>query len=147
MPDTLAPGASNVHAVVPFLWVRDLPATLRFYVDGLGFTRTREWVDDGRLRWCLLELGGAAVMLQEFWKDGPHQNQPATPVGVGLSLMFMCRDALALYHEFRARGLTPGRPFVGNGLWVVQLADPDGYQVCFESPTTEPEETVYQGGR
>ncbi len=25
-----------------------------------------QWVDEGRLRWCWLELGAAAVMLEEF---------------------------------------------------------------------------------
>jgi hypothetical protein len=26
---------------------------------------TRHWAPDGRVRWCWLELGGAALMLQE----------------------------------------------------------------------------------
>jgi hypothetical protein len=45
-------------------------ASLRFYLDGLGFTITRQWEPDGRIRWCWLELGQVAVMLQEYWKDG-----------------------------------------------------------------------------
>jgi lactoylglutathione lyase len=32
---------------------------------------------------------------------------------------------------------------VGNNLWVVELSDPDGYKVCFESPTDVPEGTKY----
>jgi hypothetical protein len=32
---------------------------------------------------------------------------------------------------------------VGNNLWVVQLKDPDGYNIFFESPTDVPEETRY----
>lgn len=55
--------APNVEQVVPFLWVRDIQASLRFYVAGLGFVKTKQWVDEGTLRWCWLELGSAAVML------------------------------------------------------------------------------------
>jgi lactoylglutathione lyase len=45
----------------------------------------------------------------------------------------MCEDALALYREFKSRGLqTRKRPFVGNRLWVAPLADPDGYRIEFE---------------
>ncbi len=34
-------------------------------------------------------------------------------------------------------------PFVGNGMWVVVLNDPDGYHLDFESITDIPEETTY----
>jgi hypothetical protein len=55
---------------------------------------------------------------------------------------FQCEDALALYREFKSRGIqTRKRPFVGNNLWVVPLTDPDGYRIEFESPTDAPEES------
>lgn len=38
-------------------------------------------------------------------------------------------------------GQVRGRPCVGNGLWVVPLADPDGYRIEFSSPTDAPEES------
>jgi catechol 2,3-dioxygenase-like lactoylglutathione lyase family enzyme len=133
---------SNVQQVVPFLWVRDLEAATRFYVDGLGFKVTRQWVDEGKLRWCWLELGRAALMLQEFWKEGAHRNVPAGEVGLGVSMNFICQDALAVYRDMTSRGLPAQRPFVGNGMWVTDVTDPDGYHLSFESPTDVPEETV-----
>jgi len=134
---------SNVQQAVPFFMVNDIEASLRFYVDGLGFRKTIEWMPDGKLQWCWLEHGGAAVMLQEFWKSGDHTNVPTDRVGVGVSVCFMCKDALALYREFKSRGLDPKRPFVGNGLWVTDIVDPDGYRLSFESPSDAPEETEY----
>ena len=93
---------------------------------------------DGRIRWCWLELGEAALMLQEFW---PGQT-PKEILGNGINVCFQCEDALALYREFKSRGIqTRRRPFVGNGLWVVPVTDPDGYRMEFESPTDAPEET------
>ena len=136
----------NVKQAVPFFSVHDMARSTRFYVDGLGFAMTKQWIDDGKLRWCWLELGGAALMLQEFWKEGPHRNVPNETPGVGVSINFLCEDALALYREFRSRGLDAQTPFVGNGMWVTQIADPDGYRLFFESPTTEAEESVYETG-
>ena len=135
--------ASNVKQAVPFFNVTDIEAALRFYVDGLGFVVTNKWTPGGRIRWCWLELGNAALMLQEYWRDGRPGGAPEGPLGQGVSICFMCADAIAIYREVSARGVAAERPFVGNGLWVTSVSDPDGYRLYFESPTDVPEETVY----
>jgi len=134
---------ANVQRAVPFFWVHDLEASCRFYVDGLGFKVAKQWIDEGKLRWCWIELGETAIMLQEFWREGHHRNVPETTVGVGVSIAFICEDALALYRDFKARGIEATRPSVGNGMWVTQLVDPDGYNLLIESPTDVPEETLF----
>jgi lactoylglutathione lyase len=80
-------------------------------------------------------------MLQEFVKEGHGGLRPEGVLGQGLNLCFQCEDAVALYHEFRSRGLEPSEPFVGNSMWVTSLRDPDGYRVEFESMTDVPEVT------
>jgi len=135
----------NVKQAVPFFGVTKMETSLRFYVDGLGFTMKHWWIPDrdedkpdGRIRWCWLQLGDAALMLQEFLLD----RRPKETLGTGTSICFMCEDALALYREFKSRGIQIAkRPFVGNHLWVVSLIDPDGYHIDFESPTDAPEES------
>jgi lactoylglutathione lyase len=143
---TIAPITSvNVKQAVPFFNVTDMAASLRFYVDGLGFKMKHSWIpdrtehnSDGKIRWCWLQLGDAAIMLQEFLPD----QRPNQTLGTGTSVCFMCEDALALYREFKSRGIhTQKRPFVGNRLRVVPLTDPDGYRIDFESPADAPEET------
>ena len=37
---------ANVKQVVPFLGVTNMEASLRFYVDGLGFEMKRWWIPD-----------------------------------------------------------------------------------------------------
>jgi lactoylglutathione lyase len=133
---------ANVRQAVPFFWVRDIEASVRFYVESLGFTVTRNWVDDGKLRWCRLELGETAVMLQAFWTEGHHRNLPDTKTGVGVSICFICEDAVAFWRDLTGRGVPAERPFVGNGMWVTQVSDPDGYHLVFESETDAPEESV-----
>jgi hypothetical protein len=82
-------------------------------------------------------------MLQEFRRQGPDSRAPEGRVGAGVTLCFVCEDALELYRGFVARGLPASRPCVGNGMWVTSLADPDGYRLDFESSTDTPEDTVY----
>ena len=82
-------------------------------------------------------------MLQEYWKDGRPDGWPAGVLGQGVCICLVCADAIAVYHNAKARGLQPSKPFVGNGLWVTSLADPHGYRLDFESPTDVPEGTVY----
>jgi lactoylglutathione lyase len=131
--------ASNVQQAVPFFWVSNLEASLRFYVDGLGFKKTKEWIDQGKVRWCWLELGGAAHMLQEYRPN----TIPSSKRGEGVSICFQCRDAIAIYRDALTQGLKPQRPFVGNSMWVTIVTDPDGYILDFESPTDAPEESLY----
>jgi lactoylglutathione lyase len=134
------PTGPNVEQAVPFFRVSDLQASLRYYVEGLGFDIVHRWVKDGKLMWCWLRLGGAALMLQEAHPDG-GDSRP----GAGVTVYFICRDALVIYREVRQRGIQAARPFVGNGMWVTYLSDPDGYRIAFESATDAPEGTAYTG--
>jgi lactoylglutathione lyase len=132
--DTLT--SANVKQAVPFFRVSNMENSIRYYVDGLGFEMTKQWVPRGKIEWCWLQHGGAALMLQEF------RQLPPEKVGVGVSVCFQCQDALQIYREVTSRGIEAKRPFVGNGMWVTLLSDPDGYQIEFESPTDMQEETV-----
>ncbi|MHB8487136.1 MAG: VOC family protein [Candidatus Acidiferrales bacterium] len=136
---------TNVKQAVPLFGVTHMEASLKFYVEGLGFQMKHWWIPDqpednpdGRIHWCWLEHGNAAIMLQEFRLD----RRPTETLGTGVNVCFQCEDALALYREFTSRGIqTLKRPFVGNHLWVVPVTDPDGYHIEFASPTDAPEES------
>jgi len=99
------------------------------------------WVHEGKLRWCWLEVGGAVVMLQEFAREGLDSWQLEGKVGEGVSLVFICVDALVVYRRALARGLEPTEPEVGNSMWVTSVSDPDGYGLEFESVTDVAEDT------
>jgi hypothetical protein len=130
---------SNVKKAVPLFMVVNMTNSLNFYVQGLGFELKNKWEPRGKIEWCWLELGTASIMLQEY-----RNNIPIDKRGEGVSVCFMCEDALTIYKQILLNGLsTSSEPIVGNNLWVVSLNDPDGYKVYFESPTDLPEETTY----
>jgi len=141
MPD-FPVDAVGLRVCAPLLGVRNMAASLAFYTDGLGFTLTEKWDEDGHIRWCWLDQRGVALMLQEYTPE--RRPAPSVQLGQGVSLNFVCDDALAFYRAMRDRGIAVQRPFVGNRMWVASLTDPDGYELHFESPTDAPEESQYQ---
>ena len=129
---------SNVKQSVPFFMVTNMDRSLNFYINGLNFELKIKWEPRGKIEWASLQLDNASLMLQEY-----RDNIPTEKLGVGVSVVFICNDALKIYEEIISHGLSPDEPFVGNNMWVVGLKDPDNYQVFFESPTDVPEETMY----
>ena len=129
-------GAITANKLVPMLSVDDIEKTVNYYVDGLGFRKKSEWIKDGRLRWCMLEYeGGAAIMAQEH----DPESGPEGKRGDGMTMYVMCDDAPSFYKMVIGRGIEANETFIGNGMHVVDLIDPDGYRISFESPTDEPD--------
>jgi lactoylglutathione lyase len=135
----------GVRQLVPLLMVRSMETSLRFYVEGLGFNVKTTWTPDGKIRWCWLEHGTAALMLQEWRSGDPRRAELEGKLGEGVGFYFICEDALAFYHALKDRGTEVHRPFVGNNMWVTSLDDPDGWSLHFESSTDAPEGTEYDG--
>ncbi|MDB5340478.1 MAG: hypothetical protein JWN70_6097, partial [Planctomycetaceae bacterium] len=74
---------------------------------------------------------GAALMLQL----ADAEDEPAENRGHGVYFYFNCGDIDALHAEFAQRGLHLNPPIVAfYGLKQVFLTDPDGYELCFQSP-------------
>ena len=133
----------NITQTVPFFSVYNMETSLKFYVDGLGFKMVNQWIPKDRILWCFLKRGGGELMLQEFHNENGQPKDLEGKRGIGVSICFICEDALELYLEFLSAGLQPYEPFVGNRLWVTGVTDPDGYRIDFESPTDIDEETKY----
>lgn len=131
----------NTSEVVPFFAVKDMQQSLQFYVDGLGFSLENKWEQDGIIRWCRLQMGGAGLMLQQYRTTGHDAQQFGDNKGEGVSLCFFCEDVTAFYRAIKARGIDASEPQVGNGLWTMGMSDPDGYKLSFESPTEVAEGT------
>ena len=132
----------NIKQAVPFFFVMNMEESLKFYLDGLGFELKNKWTPFGKIEWCWIERDNVALMLQEL-RSSSLLKSSSEKKGEGISICFVCEDALALYHEFLEKGIKISEPFVGNNMWDVGLTDPDGYQLHFESATDVPEETKY----
>ncbi len=136
--------STHVKQAVPFLGVTDMEASLRFYVHGLRFTIKRQSIPEGDKHYptdemicgCWLELGDAAIMLQEFMPKA-RPTDLSEQAHLLLSSVRMLSPSIAISNQ---AGLEVSqRPSVGNGFWVVLLTDPDGCRIDVSSPAEAPE--------
>ena len=96
----------NVVQAVPFFAVANIEESVRYYAD-LDFVMTRKWIDQGKLRWCWLQIGSAALMLQQFRREGHDSRVPSGKAGDGT-----CRKLDAMARDLRQ---TPGEVPQGVG--------------------------------
>jgi uncharacterized glyoxalase superfamily protein PhnB len=123
--------SAAVRQLKPLLAVSDIQRSVEFYRDRLGFTLTSEAKNEGKMFWCSMERGGSAIMLQQAEEeDGPSEGR-----GRGISLYFICDDADAIYADLTSRALQRSPPTIAYyGMKQVVVPEPDGYDICFESP-------------
>jgi glyoxylase I family protein len=132
--------AMKVDSVTTLLQVFDMPRSVAFYRDVLGFevVTTSARHSGERFDWGLLRLGGVHLMLNTAYEapDRPPAPDPARVRSHGdTSLFFGCPDLDGAYRHLRAKGLDVSEPVVRNyGMRQLSLKDPDGYDLCFQTP-------------
>lgn len=128
----------EVRGVCTLLSVFDMPKSVRFYRDVLGFevVETSERQGD-QFDWGLLRLGCAEIMLNTAYEQhdrpaGPDINRTAAHADT--ILYFGCRDVDAAYLYLKSLGLDVKSPTVAPyGMKQLYVSDPDGYDLCFQS--------------
>ncbi len=126
--------AIHVDEVITLLEVFDLPTSLKFYCDVLGF----KLVAGDDTWWCMLELGKSTIMLNTAYESHERPPQPdlARAHGHGdTSLYSSCPDPDSVYWHLRAKGWHVGEPNVTSyGMRQVSTKDPDGFGLVFQCP-------------
>ena len=116
------------------LHVTDVEASLRFYVNRLGFTSPWRYDEDGRVHVAQVDRQGCALILADTWPEKIGKGvmfislnvEPATPEAAVAAL-----DALRA--ELEARGVPVKEGSWGYRLLVVD--DLDGNQLLFNYPS------------
>ena len=130
--------AITVQGMAPLLQVFDMPASIRFYRDVLGFEVAQTSQPGGRFDWALLRLGGAELMLNtahEADARPPAPDPARVAAHADTAIYFGCPDVDAAYAHLRAQGVAVEPPEITSyGFRALTLVDPDGYQLCFHWP-------------
>jgi catechol 2,3-dioxygenase-like lactoylglutathione lyase family enzyme len=129
----------EVNGVCTLLQVFDMPASIRFYRDVLGFEVAQASAGEGdRVDWCLLRLGEAELMLNTAYEE---ERRPAAPDPRRIAmhrdtcLYFACPDVDSAWRHLRSHGVDVREPELAPyGMRQLYLRDPDGYQLCFQWP-------------
>ena len=127
----------DIRHMAPLLQVFDMPTSIAFYRDVLGFEIK---LTDGKPvpdnDWVLLELNEVQVMLNTAYE---REHRPAHPDKVRIAahddtcLYFACPDPDAAYEYLRQRGvkLKPATT-APYGMRQLYVHDPDNYNLCFQ---------------
>lgn len=127
------------HGFVPLLQVFDMPASLAFYRDLLGFATVTDVPPDGRCDWVRLRCGDSELMLNTAYEAAarpPVPDPTRMAVHADTILYFNCDDVDGACATLRARGVAAEQPVETHyGMTQVYLTDPDGYEICLQQPT------------
>ena len=117
----------------PVLHVTDVEASLRFYVDRLGFTSPWRYDEGGKASVAQVDRQGCALILADTWPEKIGKGLLFISLNVEPATREAATTALdGLRAELEARGVSVKEGSWGYRLLVVD--DPDGNQLFFNYP-------------
>jgi catechol 2,3-dioxygenase-like lactoylglutathione lyase family enzyme len=123
----------RLHSIA--LTVDDLERSLRFYVDGLGFTVAERWEEEGRLLGVMLVAGSCSLGLsQDDWAKGRDRVK-----GAGIRIWITTdQDLNELAEHAKAAGITlDSEPApLPWGPMAFAVTDPDGFNITIAKSRT-----------
>jgi glyoxylase I family protein len=130
----------EIRGLVPLLQVFDMPISIRFYRDILGFsvTATSPKLSDkpDDVNWAMLERDSTTLMLNTAYEPEFRPLLPDAKRFGGHSdtgLLCECPDVDGAYRHFREKELDINEPKIAPyGMKQLYLLDPDGYSLCFQ---------------
>lgn len=125
------PESLRLRSLSPALTVDDLPRSLRFYVDALGFTIEERWEEDGDLQGVMLVAGSCHLGLsQDDWAKGRDREK-----GTGFRLYAeTAQDLDTLADRLRRNGVEPDGPKQDPwGTRSLTVTDPDGFKLTLSA--------------
>ena len=130
--------AIEVRGLAPMFEVWDMPTSLAFYRDKLGFKVTGDSGQGDESGWVMMQLGNSTLMLNTAYDDGerPEKEDPdRVAIHHDTCVYFACPDVDAAYQHLVANGIECSPPSVAPyGMKQLYVSDPDNYNLCFQWP-------------
>jgi len=127
-----------IEGIAPYIEVFDMPTSLHFYRDLLGFKLMMSSGTGDDVDWVLLEQNDHQFMMNTAYERENRPPQPdasRTKWHKDTAFYFGCSDPDALYRYLISKGITVKEPYItGYGWKAVSLKDPDGYELTFHRP-------------
>ena len=128
---------AEISAISPFFIVRDVPSSLRFYRDRLGFEITFQGPAPEDVFFGIVRRGGAQILLKAVGVPPVPNCTRDIKQGIARWDAFVfVPDPDALAAEFASRGVELSEPLADtdDGLRGFELKDADGYVLFFGRP-------------
>lgn len=127
----------EIKCIAPCLVVRNVPATLAFYRDQLGFDVTFQGPEPNDIFFGIVERGAAMIMFKSVGVEPVPNYTRDVKKGIMRWDAYLCApDPDALAAEFAARNVSFFEPLkdTHDGLRGFEIQDPNGYLLFFGRP-------------
>jgi glyoxylase I family protein len=128
----------NVKDLTPLIEVFDMPTSVAFYRDVIGFELVAQSRPGEHFDWALLRMGPASLMLNTAYEADerpPAPDPERCAAHADTTLFFYCPNVEEAYEYLLSKGIEV-KPPVNRiyGMRQLSLTDPDGYGLCFQYP-------------
>jgi glyoxylase I family protein len=128
----------KLDGTVTLLQVFDMPTSLHFYRDLLGFGIVQQSQPVDKCGWARLSHNSTEIMLNTAYED---EFRPAEPDHARVqahrdtTLYFGCADVDAAYEFVTSKGIAASEPKnAPYGMRQLYFQDPDGFGICVQHP-------------
>jgi glyoxylase I family protein len=130
--------AIAIDSMVPLIQVFDMPSSLRFYRDLLGFHVVSDSGNGDESSWAWLRLNDCDLLLNDQYEPGcvpPEPPVERTRWHEDTCLYFGAANLDEAYEYLRSKGVSVRPPSVASyGMRQLCFQDPDNYQICLQQP-------------
>ena len=122
----------NLEAINPFFIVKDLQASIAYYIERLGFQLDFQGPDQDPY-YGRVSRDGIGIMLKAILPDVLPRPNRSRHEWARWDAYIYTLDPDALFDELRQRGVSFVKElsFIDEGLWGFEVTDADGYVLAF----------------
>jgi len=128
---------TEISGIAPFFIVKDVPISLEFYRERLGFDITFKGPSENDIFFGIVQRGAAMIMLKDIGVDPvPNYTRDIKKGSARWDAYLNVPDPDALAAEFSLRNVEFFRPLKNDddGLRGFEVKDADGYVLFFGRP-------------
>jgi catechol 2,3-dioxygenase-like lactoylglutathione lyase family enzyme len=123
----------NLVSISPFFIVKDLQASIAYYIERFGFQLDFQGPEDD-VYYGQVSRDGIAIFLKTILPDVLPCPNHTRHGWARWDAYIYTLDPDALFEEFRQRGMSSfvkELSFIDDGLWGFEVTDADGYVLAF----------------
>ena len=122
----------NLASISPFFIVKDLQASIAYYVERMGFQLDFQGPDDD-VYYSRVSRDGIGIFLKAILPDVLPRPNHTRHEWARWDAYIYTLDPDTLFNEFKQRGVSFVKElsFIDKGLWGFEVTDADGYVLAF----------------
>jgi catechol 2,3-dioxygenase-like lactoylglutathione lyase family enzyme len=131
-PATLEQASRNLVSISPFFIVKDLQASIDYYIKRMGFQLDFQGPDED-VYYGQVSRDGIGIMLKTIVPDVLPRPNHTRHEWARWDAYIYTLDPDTLFNEFKQRGVSFVKElsFIDQGLWGFEVTDADGYVLAF----------------